>query len=303
MATLTATAPTANLDMVSFQRKITERNRGWVTEREQAILASKKIAFAGLGGVGGAHFLSLTRFGIGASSVADLDVFEVVNFNRQRLATTRSLGRPKVRVLAHEALTINPSLDISRFDNGVSESNIGQFLEDVDLYVDGLDAFVLHIRRGVFAECARRGIPALTAAPLGFGAAFLAFMPGEMTFEEYFRFKPGMTEREMYLRFFYGLAPKGKAYKYLVDRSAVNFAEHRGPSTVMACDLCAGILCTNVIKILLGRGDVITAPRGLHFDAYHNTMVITNGPGWNSPVTWLKLWAYRKAMAFSSRVA
>ncbi|MEY4022024.1 MAG: hypothetical protein RI960_1036, partial [Pseudomonadota bacterium] len=39
-------------------------------------------------------------------------------------------------------------------------------------------------------------------------------------------------------------------------------------STSMACYLCAGVVATDAIKILLGRGKLIVAPHGLHFDAY-----------------------------------
>ena len=40
------------------------RNLGWVTEGEQELLATKRIAIAGLGGVGGSHLLTLSRLGI-----------------------------------------------------------------------------------------------------------------------------------------------------------------------------------------------------------------------------------------------
>ena len=43
------------------------RNLGWVTETEQDILRSKRVAIAGLGGVGGSHLLTLTRLGVGNS--------------------------------------------------------------------------------------------------------------------------------------------------------------------------------------------------------------------------------------------
>jgi hypothetical protein len=36
------------------------------------------------------------------------------------------------------------------------------------------------------------------------------------------------------------------------------------------------------LKILLGRGVVLAAPRGLHFDAYRNKLVRTWRPGGNS---------------------
>jgi tRNA A37 threonylcarbamoyladenosine dehydratase len=88
------------------------RNIGWVTEAEQAILRTKRIAIAGLGGVGGSHLLTLTRLGVGKFNIADFDRFELANFNRQAGATLSHLGQPKVDVLAEMALDINPTLDI-----------------------------------------------------------------------------------------------------------------------------------------------------------------------------------------------
>ncbi|MDD2873140.1 MAG: ThiF family adenylyltransferase, partial [Azoarcus sp.] len=68
---------------------------------------------------------------------------------------------------------------------------------------------------------------------------------------------------------------------YLVDPSRVNLAEHRGPSTIVACQLCAGVAATESLKVLLGRGDIIAAPRGFQFDAYRNRLVHTWRPGGN----------------------
>ena len=42
------------------------RNIGWLTEAEQTVLRDKRVAVAGLGGVGGSHVLTLARLGIGA---------------------------------------------------------------------------------------------------------------------------------------------------------------------------------------------------------------------------------------------
>ena len=45
------------------------RNLGWLTEYEQQALRHKRIAIAGMGGVGGFHLLTLARFGIGAFNI------------------------------------------------------------------------------------------------------------------------------------------------------------------------------------------------------------------------------------------
>jgi molybdopterin/thiamine biosynthesis adenylyltransferase len=262
-------------------REAFDRNIGWVTEAEQLTLKDKRVAIAGLGGVGGAHLLTLCRLGIEKFSLADFDFFEVQNFNRQAGANVHTIGRSKLEVMAEAAAAINPQVDVRCFADGVHAGNAEQFLEGVDLYVDGLDFFVLEERRRVFEICARRGIPAITVAPLGMGAALLVFMPGRMTFEQYFGMC-GCSEPEQAARFLAGLTPSMLQLGYLVEPSRVDLVGRRGPSTVMACELCAGIAGTEALKILLGRGRVLAAPWGIHFDAYKNRLKRTWRPGGNS---------------------
>jgi molybdopterin/thiamine biosynthesis adenylyltransferase len=256
------------------------RNIGWLTPAEQSVLRDKRIAIAGVGGVGGVHLLTLARLGVGAFHIADFDTFDLANFNRQVGAMMSTLGRPKVDVLAEMALDINPDIKLTCFPQGVNSNNLAAFFDGVDLYVDGLDFFAFGARQATFAACARLGIPAVTAAPLGMGTAVLNFLPGQMTFEEYF----GWGDRpddEKALRFLVGLAPAGLHGGYLVDPSAINLKEQRGPSTIMGCQLCAGAAATEALKILLGRGEVLAAPRGWQFDGYRNKLVRTWRPGGN----------------------
>lgn len=258
-----------------------DRNLGWVTEAEQKTLRTKRVAIAGLGGVGGIHLLTLTRLGIGNFNIADFDHFEIHNFNRQVGANVHSIGRPKIDVMTEMASAINPELDIRRFEDGVNAGNVERFLDGVDLYVDGLDFFVLDERQRVFDLCAARGIPAITVAPLGMGAALLVFMPGRMSFEEYFRM--GQTSpTEKAARFLVGLSPSMLSMGYLVDPSRVDLVAQKAPSTPMGCDLCAGIAATEALKILLERGSVVAAPWGVHFDAYKNRLKRTWRPGGNA---------------------
>jgi len=245
------------------------------------VLRSKRVAVAGLGGAGGSHVLTLARLGVGAFNLADFDTFAVANFNRQAGAMMSTLGRPKLDVIAEMAKDINPELDIRTFPNGVSDENLTAFLDGVDLYVDGLDFFAFAARRATFAACARLGVPAITSAPIGMGVAHLNFLPGGMTFEEYFRMD-GRPESEQALRFLLGLSPAMLHRPYLVDPGRVNFNERRGPSTIMACQLCAGLAATEGLKVLLGRGKLVVAPRGLHFDAYRGRLATTWRPGGNN---------------------
>jgi molybdopterin/thiamine biosynthesis adenylyltransferase len=257
------------------------RNIGWVTPAEQAVLRTKRVAIAGGGGVGGVHLLTLARLGITKFHLADFDTFDLVNFNRQVGANMSTLGEPKADVLARMARDINPEIDIRIFPDGVNEGNLTEFFKGVDLYVDSLDFFAFDIRAKTFAMCATMGIPATTTAPLGMGTALLTFMPGKMTFEEYFQWGD-LPDLDKAIRFVVGLAPAGLHRPYLVYPDAVNFSEQRGPSTFMACQLCAGVAATEALKILLGRGNVLAAPHGMQFDAYRNKLSHTWRPGGNS---------------------
>lgn len=258
--------------------KAFSRNIGWFSESEQTSLSQKRVAIAGCGGVGGIHSLTMARLGVGKFNLADFDDFGVENFNRQVGAMMSTVGRPKMTVMNETLSNINPQADLRSFPKGVNENNVDEFLQDVDLYIDSLDFFAINARIKVFEKCAEKGIPAITAAPLGMGTAFLCFMPGKMTFEEYFGMQ-GKSETEQYLRFYLGLAPAGLQSQYLVDPSRLNLAEKRGPSTIIGCTMSAGVAGAYAVKILLGRGELVYAPEGMHWDPYMNEMQKTEIPG------------------------
>ncbi|MEJ2464737.1 MAG: ThiF family adenylyltransferase [Candidatus Thiodiazotropha sp.] len=236
------------------------RNIGWVTPEEQERLRLSRVAIAGMGGVGGSHLLTLTRLGVGRFHLADFDTFAVENFNRQAGANMHTVDRPKLDALCEMALAINPELEITRFPEGVQPELAETFLDSCDLYLDGLDFFALKARRAVFAACQRLAIPAVTAAPLGMGSALLSFLPGKMSFEDYFQLQDA-GEYQQYLRFLVGLAPARAHARYLVMPERIDLIAKRGPSTPMGCELCAGFAASQVLKLLLARGPVLAHNR------------------------------------------
>lgn len=272
------------------------RNIGWLTHDEQQSLRQKRIAIAGMGGAGGFHLLTLARLGVEKFYIADLDTFELANFNRQAGASLSTLGRPKVEVLAGMARDINPDAEIRVFPGGVNAENLADFFRDVDLYVDGLDFFAFDAREQVFKYCAEHRIPAVTVAPLGMSAALLNFMPGGMSFEDYFQVA-GRPELEKAVRFLVGLAPALLHRHYLADKSRVDLKAGKGPSTIIACQLCAGVAASEALKILLGRGKVWAAPHGIQFDGYRNRLAHTWRPGGNrNPINRLAIALARRQL-------
>lgn len=279
------------------------RNIGWVTEEEQEKLRNTRVAIAGMGGVGGAHAVTLARLGVGKFIIADLDVFDWPNFNRQQGAFVSTVDKPKVEVMAAQLRDINPDVELTILSSGVTEENLNEFLQDVDVYVDSLDIFALDIRRAVFARCRELGIPAITAAPMGMGTAVLVFTKDSMSFEDYFAFGDRSFEDRL-IKFIVGVSPSMQQRHYLAVKTTLNLRERKAPSTIMGIDLAAGVLCTNVLKLVLNRGEVITAPSGLHFDAYRNTLLKTWRPfGNRNPIQLLMYSIVRNMIAKAMKEA
>ncbi len=245
------------------------RNLGLVSHFEQQVLRNKTIAIAGLGGVGGAHLLTLTRMGIGRFHIADFDRFGIENFNRQEGACLSSLGQEKTEVMKNRALDINSALEIKVFPEGVNEANIGEFLEGVDLYIDGIDVFAPEARMMLFEHAYKKGIPAITAGPVGLGTVYQISMPGKMSFAEFYGLE-GLKDEDKVLKFLCGVCPRPLSFSYFQDFSRLDFRQQRVSSSASGCQLSAGVAGIETLKILLKRGRVYALPHYHQFDAYLN---------------------------------
>lgn len=247
------------------------RNLGWLTSSEQLELSTKTVCIAGVGGVGGQYAEVLARLGVKKFHLADFDEFEIQNFNRQNGSGISTIGQKKVKVIQDLILDINPEAEIEIYESGVNLENISTFLNHADLYLDGLDFFVLDIREQIFHHCRQKNIPAITIAPVGMGASLVAFGQGSMSFSQYFQLHKATSPEDKAARFLVGLTPTLMQAKYLVDKSRSNFKEKKAPSLSVGPYLCAGIAGSWAIKVLLKRGKVSYAPSVFHFDSYLNS--------------------------------
>lgn len=243
------------------------RNLGLVNSNEQQRLREATLAIAGCGGVGGWHALTLARQGVGRFKIADFDRFSIANMNRQAGARMSTLGRKKTEVLKEMILDINPEAHVELFDDGVDETNVDAFLDGSDVYLDGIDFFAMKARRLLFARAREKGLWALTAGPVGFSVAFVAFSPRGMSFDEYCDLRPGMSTEEQIIAFAVALAP-GATHLAYMDLSRVDFSSGSGPSSSVACQLCSSLLAAETIALLLGRRLPEAAPRFAQFDPY-----------------------------------
>ena len=242
------------------------RNLGFLDRDEQMRIRDARVAIAGLGGTGGAQAHALARLGIGNFTLADLDTFEVVNFNRQLGATMDTVGKAKVDVIADIIASINPEAPIRKLPGGITEETIGTFLEDVDVVVDSLDFYCFKERFLLYRNARERGIWVFTAPPLGFGYTLLAFDPNGMSFPEYFDFNEDMPIGELAISLIAGIAPTPFMFQYL-HRGGIDVEQHQLPSVGAAPFMIAGVIATEVANLLTGKYPVLAVPTIQQFDA------------------------------------
>lgn len=274
------------------------RNHGWFRASDQNLLRQKRIAIPGLGGVGGHHLHGLLRLGFEKFNLADPDIFEIQNFNRQQGASCDTMGESKLKVAEEFARSINPGVDIRGFDEGVTLSNMAEFLKDVDLVVDSLDLFVMDIRIPLYEMAHKKGIPVVTAGPFGMGTSVMAFNPQGMSFSNYFDLlKPNLTLEAKIIRFLAGITPSLMHRSYLREPGAVDLFAQKLPSLNIGCFAASAAVGSMVVKILLepGNSDIRWAPRGFHIDFnLHKCKRFYRPWGNRNPLQWLKIKAYHR---------
>lgn len=203
--------------------------------------------------------VALARMGIGKFTIADPDVFEIRNSNRQYGAMRSTNGQAKAEVMRNIVHDINPEAEIRAFCEPIGKENAATFLEGADVLVDGIDAFEIDLRRLLYREAQQRGIYALGAGPLGFSTAWVVFDPKGMTFDRYFDLSDAMNTVDKFVAFIAGIAPSA-THRRSIDLSYVDIENRTGPSVGLACHLASGVVAAEVLKILLGHGRVYAAP-------------------------------------------
>jgi len=254
------------LDSDSFYQRAFSRNRGLISETEQAKLKNTRVAIPGMGGMGGVHAATLARTGIGKFTIADFDQFDVHNINRQHGAMASTIGQDKALVMESMIKDINPSVDIKVINQAIDATNMDAFLADVDVMIDALDVFVIDTRRLLYRRARELGIPVISAGPIGFSAVVNVFTPNGMSFDDFFGLNDSMSEKEMLLAFFASI-PFGPHMSYM-NVKGVDPATGAAPSLSLACQIGAGMASTEVVRYVLDRTKIKAVPWFMQFDPY-----------------------------------
>ena len=118
-----------------FETLITARHTPGVHEK----IKNAVVGIAGLGGLGSAAALALARLGIGTMILADFDIVEPSNLNRQQYYTDQ-IGMTKVEALTQNLLRVNPYIRLEGHEVRVTSGNLPKLFASASVLVEAFDS-------------------------------------------------------------------------------------------------------------------------------------------------------------------
>jgi len=97
------------------------------------------VGIAGVGGLGSNIAIALARVGVGQLILADFDLVEPSNLNRQQYFIDQ-IGLPKVVALQENLQRINPGVRVQAHQLRVTAENLSELFGRVDVMVEAFDA-------------------------------------------------------------------------------------------------------------------------------------------------------------------
>lgn len=107
----------------------------------QRKLKASRVLIVGAGGLGSPAGLYLAAAGIGTIGLADFDVVDLSNLQRQIIHTTSDVGRSKLQSAKESLLALNPHVNVKLHEGRLTSANAMDILRGYDIVVDGTDNF------------------------------------------------------------------------------------------------------------------------------------------------------------------
>ncbi len=140
-----------------------------VPENEYKKAQNAHVVLIGVGGVGGAAFECLVRFGVEKITVIDCDDVDITNLNRQLIANYETIGTKKTLAAKNRAKIINPKCEVITHDVFLTKDNL-DFISSLqaDYIIDAIDNVSAKLK--LITLCKEHNIPIISA--LGTGNRF-----------------------------------------------------------------------------------------------------------------------------------
>lgn len=251
------------------------RNWAFITESIQEKLSNTCIFLAG-SGLGSVIAEIAVRTGFGRFIVADGDIVELSNLNRQIFNTT-NIGRNKAEETAKLIKAINPSADITIIKSFLTPDTLNDPINHSDIIINTID-----FNSAAFLDCnekaREKGKTVLFPINIGWGGALFVFTPDSAPLEATVGLEPHVD---------YSLEDIKKALvvkalgndipEYLIDRiellkNATPETWPNDPQLSVAASITASLVVTTAVA-LVSNEKVCVTPDVIHVDLYSQIAV------------------------------
>ncbi len=288
-----------------FYAERTDRNIGWITKEEQEILRNSVVGVAGTGGMGGLLAATLVRAGIGEVRIADSEVFDVSNINRQFAAKQTTIGKLKVIETARMVREITDDTCLVIYPDGITENTVEHFTEGCSVICDEIELLAIDARILLHRTARKKNASLFNCNTTGFSTNLFLYTPTSITMEEVVELSYEESKElrggalsgnkedharivNAMLRAVVPKLPEYRASEKETDRSMFYqrlMEEEKVPIIASNPPMATGFLANRILLYLLRNSDVkrnfVQTPEMsgyLHFDAAHMiTTICTNG--------------------------
>ncbi len=212
-----------------------------VGEEGQKKLLSGRVLIIGAGGLGCPAAMYLAAAGVGTIGVADADVVDLSNLQRQIAHGMEDIGKAKAESVQETVNERNPDVQVHTYQVFVSKGNIADLLKDYDFVLDATDNFAAKFL--INDACVKAQKPFCHAGILRFQGQLMTYVPGK---------------GPCYRCIFHEEPPEG----------AVPSGKEAGIIGAMA-GVIGSLQAMEAIKYLSGAGELLTG-RLLTYDALKN---------------------------------
>ncbi|MBQ9662584.1 MAG: molybdopterin-synthase adenylyltransferase MoeB [Oscillospiraceae bacterium] len=143
----------------------------------QKKLLNAKVLIIGAGGLGAPAAMYLAAAGVGTIGIADADVVDLSNLQRQIIHSTADIGKPKVESARETIEALNPDVKVVTYHEFISAENILNIINDYDFILDGTDNFPAKFL--INDACVMAKKPFCHAGIIRFSGQLMTYVPGE----------------------------------------------------------------------------------------------------------------------------
>ena len=148
-----------------------------VGAKGQKKLLNAKVLVIGAGGLGAPVAMYLAAAGVGTIGIADADVVDLSNLQRQIIHATADVGKPKVQSAKETMEAMNPDVKVITYHTFVTSENILDLIKDYDFIIDGTDNFPAKFL--INDACVMAKKPFSHAGIIRFQGQLMTYVPGQ----------------------------------------------------------------------------------------------------------------------------